>query len=682
MGLRDLRIKISYNSGKEDVVESYLNPALKEAILYERVAAYYSSSSLKKISEGLSELLWSGGEARFIVSILVSKEDYNAILESRKNPIRLIEELFPSKEELKKMMENNSIEAFAKLLASGKLKMKFAISSTGLFHPKFGIIKDSNEDGIAFVGSLNETLEGIKFNIEIIDVFKSWEVGQREYYEHHRKEFENYWNKNIGPQIKIYDMPDNVANIIYAAYSEHIKEKDRKQNAYALRPYQNDAVKFLAEHNYIGLLEMATGTGKTKTAIECAKNVINIEGGNVAIIIAVPTKIIGEQWKKSWHEYFHEWPYLIDVNKSNSKEDLYVLASSNISKKVIIGTYSYISRGFFMNKIIPAIKGKKMLIADEAHWLGASKYSNIMQHGYDYRIGLSATPQRWFDEEGTEAILKFFGNGSIFSYSLSQAISDGYLSEYYYHPFYCQLSEDEIESYTKLTKEFASNYYKIKHKSYIEDENDLNDSGKVPQYLEEILYKRASIIKKAIGKMDILEKIIKNLRDEGKLKSLIVYFADSSQIIQARKILDSFSVKYMEITNETKEKDRENIVNDLVKGNIDCILAMRILDEGVDIPEAEREIIISSTSNPRQYIQRAGRILRKSGQKSHAEIYDILVYAPLEKVPYWLIPSEKKAVSKEIRRARYFCEPALNNAECIDSLYNFSKKFDISIWNT
>ena len=132
--------------------------------------------------------------------------------------------------------------------------------------------------------------------------------------------------------------------------------------------------------------------------------------------------------------------------------------------------------------------------------------------------------------------------------------------------------------------------------------------------------------------MDILEKIIKNLRDEGKLKSLIVYFADSSQIIQARKILDSFSVKYMEITNETKEKDRENIVNDLVKGNIDCILAMRILDEGVDIPEAEREIIISSTSNPRQYIQRAGRILRKSGKKSHAEIYDILVYAPLASV--------------------------------------------------
>jgi len=674
VSFREIKFKIFYDSDYDDIVSNFFELVLKEAKLYKLVFSCYDFSNLQLLARGLSSLFWSGGEARFIIFILVSNEDYGQIIQSKKDPFEKFKKTFPTIDQLRDMMKIKNFEALGKLLSADRIKIKFALSKKGIFHMNYGIIKDQYGNSIAFVNFLNETGSVLESNREQFNVFKSWDYSQVEYIKSYEQNFDKYWSGTDLEDTIIYDMPSELYNLLIDAYYSCSKQiNENKIEGLQLRDYQIKAIDFWISNGYVGLIEMATGTGKTIVAINCVKKLKENLNGDICIVIATPTKLISQQWKKVWYENFKESPFIIDSEKSNTKDLLYNYTSFVKKSKVIIGTYEYISSDYFVNEIMPMLKGEKLLIADEVHWLGAHKYSFIMQQGYKYRLGLSATPQRMFDEQGTELLMKFFNN-KVFSYTLSQAIAEGYLSEYQYYPYFCPLSEEEIDLYEKLTKKFLIN---------LENEiiNYILNNDEIPKSVENILFMRAKIVKKARCKIPLLQNILENLKKNGKLKFLIVYFEDYEQIGQAKNILNNLMVKYQIISVRSNSNERRQAIKLLSEGKIDCILAMKVLDEGLDIPFAEREIIISSSSNPRQYIQRAGRILRKSENKKIAEIYDIIIYADLEKISFELNQIEKNVISNEIKRAMYFCNSARNKYECIKLILNLGEKFNISIWN-
>ena len=458
--LKDLKIKKSYTSRENDIVNEFLNPTLSISSVYYRVSAYYSLHSLSAIAEGISTMISNNAKIKMIISFFISDKEYDAFVKGINSPQKYIEDNFLSnKNELKNLMVEDSIRAFTLLVATGRIQIKFVMSSQGIFHEKYGIIFDANQDFIGFSGSMNETLNGLTVNFEKIKVFRSWIKEEKEYLEPDLNEFKKYWEGNVKDCI-IQDLPDKNKNIISDLSLEYEKElatiellkKEKKP-----WKHQIEAVKSWKENGYKGILEMATGTGKTKAAIMCIKDFERSYRGNT-ILIAVPTEVLVSQWENDLrNEVFEAKIQIIKVSGDSkvSIDELYQIVShTEVSSEVvlfIIGTYKIFSSPKFLKLILPSFNNDILLVADEVHHIAALNYSKVMSNRYNFRLGLSATPERYFDEEGSQSILNYFG-GIIFRFDLRDAISKNILTPYEYHIHFTSLEEREIENYKKLTK--------------------------------------------------------------------------------------------------------------------------------------------------------------------------------------------------------------------------------------
>jgi len=659
MSFEDLGLKRSYDSYTSNLVEEFFNPVLSEAKVYMRAAAFFSSSSFKAMGRGLSRLLSNGGSMKLLVSVVVSEEDYNAIVEGKKQKEEAIASIFTEEGFFSEMLKNDSVNALCKLVSSGRLEMKFLISKRGIFHMKFGILEDWRGNLVSFSGSLNETFEGYKINGEEFKVFRSWAPGENEYVLEDYRKFAAFWDMRLEYEgIIVSELPqkirDKIGNVNKIAINSGGPHK------LSLRPYQANAVDFFSSKGFSAILEMATGTGKTLVAMHCAMRLYETVGKKFTVI-AVPTKSLALQWKKAWEEFFGNIPFLYDPNR---KGDFYNYCRNFQNEGVAILTYSSLSKNEATEIFNSTLGPGTLFIADEAHWLGAQEFSRAMRFPFKYRLGLSATPERMFDEEGTEKLLAYFGNNE-FEFSLVKAISGGYLSEFNYWPYFCKLGEDEIEEYSKQTKKALSH-------SFRESEEKLSAN-------EIALIKRSKVAKKAKSKTLVFSEIIGNLSASGKLNHLLAFFEDHDQLKIAQQVLFRMNVPFDLIDSSTDAQRRETASKRLEKGEISCILSMRVMDEGVDIPSAKREIIMASSSNERQYIQRAGRILRLHRQEI-AEIYDIIAYCEPGDCPDWLWKYESSTIKKEIKRAMYFCNASSNKSSCIVSLHEFGSKINILIW--
>jgi superfamily II DNA or RNA helicase len=636
MPFTELKLRRSYDSYSSDLTKEFFNPALSEAKIYLRAAAYFSSLSLRAISKGLASLLSKGGEMKLIVAILVSDADYEAILEGKKLVNEEILKIFSDESAMSEMLSNDSVNALCKLVASKRLDIKFIISKKGIFHMKFGVFEDHEGNLLSFSGSLNETYEGYQLNGEEIKVFRGWVPGESNYVNDDYSKFYSYWESRLPVEEAIIsDLP-------------------------ALRDYQEAALEFFDKSGFRAILEMATGTGKTLVALHCMK-LLYRKLGKKFTIIAVPTDALAYQWQKEWKNFFGFLPFVYDYDR---KKDFLSYCIYSKEDGVAIMTYNSLSRRVH-DDFLPIIGDGIALIADEAHWLGAPTFSKAMADNFKYRLGLSATPERMFDEEGTGRILEFFGENE-FEYGLSEAISDGYLSEFSYYPQFCKLTPEEILEYGNLTK------------NAVNAREPSNDDQISPQ--EIALIKRAKVVKKAECKFSIFEEIIKQLHDSGNLDHLLVFFEDRKQLLEAQRALINIGVPFNTIDATTNDLERSASSARLDSGEISCLLSMRVMDEGVNIPSAKREILMASSSNERQYIQRAGRILRIYVGKGKAEIFDLIAFAEQTDCPEWLWKYEINAIKKEIRRAMYFCKAASNKPDCIRHLHSFGEKLNISIW--
>ena len=666
--LKDVDIKFKYDSDKDDLVNGFYIPVLSNSVEYYRMSGYFSSSSLAISARGIADFIINGGKMKLLCNAQLTKEDYEVIENTNQDSVEYIERLFiEDLHNIEDQFIKNHVEALGWMLNNGFLEIKIAIPTDkkGIFHSKVGVLKDNEGNAISFSGSDNETASGWLYNIEEFKVFKSWDSGEEKYVSSDLDTFFEYWN-GVTKRTKVIDLPSAIKRelIEFAPISrkELVVVSKRTRRPIHLREYQDDAIDSWFAHDCRGLFEMATGTGKTITSLSAFKQLESTKD-KLVTVIACPQLHLIDQWIKDV-ENFHSGKIL----KASSKEKNWKHKLSALSrdfymglenKVVIMTTHDTLSSDFFIKKI-KKIKSNKLLIVDEAHGIGSSKRLNGLIEDYNYRLGLSATPKRWFDEEGTQAIYDYFGD-VVYEFDIKRALTDinpdtgkTYLTPYYYYPIIVDLTSEEYSEYRDLSTKIAQAIARKKH-----------NNEKIS--LSALCNQRQRIINNAENKYYEFKKLLKEHED---IDKLIVYCSDK-QIDKVQKILNEENIipqhrfTHKESSSKTLKElfsERESILYNFEKGNYRALVAIKCLDEGVDVPVAENAIILSSTSNPREHVQRRGRILRNAPGKDHATIYDFLVF-PKEKTDIG-----SKIMKKEIRRYKEFAELAINSLDCLKIL--------------
>lgn len=576
------------------------------------------------------------------------------------------------------------------MLVNGYLEIRIACvlnddhtlqNTNALFHQKVGIFEDYEGNIVSFSGSINETASGWLNNIEEFKVFKSWESGQQKYVYDDRRKFDEFWN-GTREKVKIFSLPDAVRKKIIQI-SEDFSIEDfllttyKKNNSRVasghnivennlnLFPYQKVALQKWKENHYRLLFEMATGTGKTRTAIACLHELLKMEN-KLIVIIATPQNTLSLQWANE----ISKIGLMFDENltadsgnhnwKAKLKECLNKFSVGALKYLIIYTTHATASSNKFVDFINSLSSDTSIcFVADETHALGAKKLKNALLNVYKFRIGLSATPQRWFDEDGTKIITDYFGDKS-FSFTIGDALNTTnpmtgkpFLVNYYYHPIFVNLDEDEIEEYVELTKKII----KL---------TQIKNNESVKERVERYLFKRSNIIKNAKSKINMFRYTLRTLHN----KENMLVFVSPEQKNDVIKILSEESITSHEFTQDQKvipeEKyngltERQYLIDNFVKKRYQALVAIQCMNEGIDIPSADKAIILASSTNPREYVQRIGRVIRQSDFKQNASIYDFIVWPKINNSTPETYIFEKKIFEKELNRTIDMSSNALNN---------------------
>ncbi len=566
---------------------------------------------------------------------------------------------------LKSEIELNSAKVLGWLIAEKRLEIRVVTNETNkLMHVKQGIIEDEFGNKVAFTGSANETYSAYEKNIEEITFFKSWEDEQDEYVDEFLFRFSHFWN-DYGFEARTYSLAkafekglikikprtDLELKEIVEFLSKH---KENEKVIVVPRPYQEEAMNAWIKNGYKGIIEMPTGCGKTKTALFCY-NSLPREKPIVTFIFA-PTKTICNQWVSEFDNEPCQTCKIYDNRdwKASIKKSILDIKLKTNKNLIIIGTYSLINSPYLIDQI-KCLEGiNKFLIADEVHSTGALKISNGLIEDYNYRLGLSATPKRWLDEEGTAKVIQYFGDVVFDKISLYDAIYNlGVLSEYNYHLIHVILNDEELGQYENITK-------RIIKKTAMKKRDRYNES--LDFEIQRLAEKRAKIIKNCGAKIGELSKIVDKIKDE---RSLIFVSPE-----QKEKVIELIKpkIRYHQYTFSEKTSIRAEVLENFKEDIIKCIIAIKCLDEGLDVPCASVGVLMSSSGNPREFIQRRGRLLRKDPLKKYSEIYDFFVTPPKEVVQSSEI--YKSQISKEINRIAEFSKSAKNELELAKELKN------------
>lgn len=701
MSLRDLEIKTEYRSLIDTVSKDFFIPLLSEAVSYKRAVGFFSSSSLVETSKGISALAKNGGKIQLVASPFLSEEDITAIkkgYELRDDIVKhaLLREMRAPETRL----DGERLNLLANLIADGTLDIKIAFtedeSKMGMYHEKMGIIADTDGNRVAFSGSMNESLTAMTLNYEAIDVYCSWE-GEEERVKAKENAFAAIWS-DCEPNIKIVEFPELKQEIIdrykkavpdydldhkdFESLSQLVSTKPKRNGAIipdnvTLHDYQLEAIAEWKRRDYRGIFDMATGTGKTYTGLGAVAQLCEDIDDKLAVIIVCPYQHLVEQWVE-------------DIEMFNIKPIIGYSASSQIDWKkrledavrdqklkvrgreffCFISTNATFASDFVQTQI-SKIRGNVLLMVDEAHNFGAERLSRLLSERYQFRLALSATIDRHNDEEGTATLFNFFGDRCI-EYTLDRAIEEKKLTRYKYFPIITTLNEYELQCYSELTFEIG--------KCIIQGKNGktkLSERGKI------LAMARARLVAGAEDKIAKLNEHIRPYIDD---KHILVYCGatnllrenqdysdtDDQDLRQIDAVTDllgnQLSMNVSQFTSREDVEEREVLKREFAEGKtLQALIAIKCLDEGVNIPKIKVAFILASTTNPKEYIQRRGRVLRLAMGKEYAEIYDFIALPrPLDEVPSLTeeqLKRELTLVKNEISRAEEFSRIAMNMVE-------------------
>lgn len=677
----DMNIELQYRTDQNNsIINDFFIPVLKHAKVYKRSVGFFTSNSLMQIANGLSGLISNEGKMYLIVSPKLNDEDIQAIKLGYKLREKVIEDKLLSELENEfNELEKEKLNYLAFLIYKNLLEIKVAsMDDYGMYHEKIGVIEDIEGNKIAFTGSLNETENAFIRNFESIDVYKSWEEPQR--IKNKERDFELLWN-NKTPMIEVIDFPKAVKEKIleykkdrYILEKESCKTVEEKKEKYLLengielpkyingkpfqlRDYQKQAIEKWIENNYKGLFAMATGTGKTLTALAGVEKLWRYKRDKLAIIIVCPYIHLVDQWVDDIKKFNINPIKAYGGSEWKSKLKTNIRAYNHgINQYFCVITTNSTYKSKIFQKIILEINENILFIADEAHNFGSNKLCNLLNEKFEYRLALSATPERYFDEYGTKKILKYFDK-QVFEFNLKDAIDGEFLTEYYYYPNIVYLNSDEYDEYKKISIQIAR---------FIGKDGELDTSNEA---LEMLLLKRAKIINLAKNKISKLKELMCGFKDT---YNNIVYCAsgkseEEKQINDVCKLLGcELNMKIHKFTSEETKEERKNLIERFEKKELQALVAIKCLDEGINIPCIERGFILSSTGNSKEFIQRRGRILRKHKNKKFSYIYDFIILPrPIEIIQHMnldVLKVDLSLVNKELKRMKEFAQFSINRS--------------------
>lgn len=741
-----------YKSRTEWEPVGFFSDCLCNSTHFDLMLGFFSSSAISVLSDGFAVFLYNNGYMRLIINDVLTEEDRNAIslgIGVKEIPYFDLNNI----EAIKAMLSERDVhffECLSWLIRNNRIEIKIIApkESIGISHTKSGVFSDGLNE-VGFDGSCNFSRAALLDNIECLSISCDWDGsvdsaridGMKEDF---NRVFDGkddnvvYVNsENVKtrlssafPEKTIADLLDDEYHLLKnspksgmatTAMISLSRAKDRieaiieKKNileeqriaygkqvprfpyASGPRDYQRQAFENWKNNKQKGLFAMATGTGKTITSLNCLLEIYNHSGYYKALIL-VPTITLVEQWEIECRKFNFDNIIKVCSKYSNWKSaignfSLLERNPNNNHSYIIISTYASFVRSNVFDELCSLSRKKLLLIADEAHNMGAGRVAQRLNDiPYVRRIGLSAIPQRQYDDLGNAKIREFFGSidNYTFEYSMRDAIQNGALCKYFYYPHLVELTPDEFAEYVELSKKIAK----------IFDNND-PDSQDI---LKRLLLKRKRIIHKAANKKKAFTEILQDrINTFGSLKYTLVYvpegnlpddqMADIFDTTDALgddedsvHIIDEFTAIVRDIDDHVVVRqftgdtpDRDQILKDFADGKIDVITSMKCLDEGVDVPRSELAVFCSSTGNPRQFIQRRGRVLRTHKDKHCAIIHDLVV------IPGYLsnedtYEMERNLVGTEVLRVRDFALLSENCNDTLSVLDDVLTRYNISLF--
>ncbi|MFA0337126.1 DEAD/DEAH box helicase family protein [Vibrio breoganii] len=718
--LSELGLKGVYRTSTDNLLEDFYTPCLASARTYDRAVGFFSSSLFSSAFSGISEFIKSDSRMRLIIGHPLSDEEYD-IVESADDNKDIDDYLTSAFDEIVEKLETevdiHRYELFKYLVYSGRLQIKFAIRVKGMYHEKIGIFRDDMGNEVVFQGSANETdfANSQSKNFESIMVFNNWSTPENIYYEYthpFKIGFEKLW-KGSDIDTLVVDIPSAIykkvvssvnTQILGSVQSEielEVLNEIRKSNlmpsipeklngmTFSLKEHQKQAIdnwaKIGNEGQYVrGILRLATGSGKTITSICCAIRLYNMLRSNkrkLAFIVAVPYDNLAEQWVETLRLFnfspikCYRESRVWENKLANAKQHLMTDVIDHVCIVVVNKTLSTDRFSKYIDSISEYTE--VFFLGDECHNHASTAKIESLPNAR-YRMGLSATP--FYDDDNDDEfsdvkkmLLTGYYGDVVANYTLEDALSDQVLTPYKYNVYPAYLNEEESLEYIQLSVQIS------KKIAMGEMDNKSDDS------LMSLFSKRSRLIANITDKIRALESVISKVRGEDKRHTLF-YCGDGSvdinsdetirQVDNVAKILTGNGWNVNRFTSTEGPLSRVNIMSDFKNTYIDGLVAIRVLDEGIDVPVCKSAYILASSKNPRQYIQRRGRILRKYPGKEYATINDFMV-----------IPSSdmmnsghgKKLIKSELKRIVEFNSLAINSSETNESIKDILKYNDINI---
>lgn len=741
-----------YKSRTEWEPIGFFSDCLCNATNFDLMLGFFSSSAINVLSYGFASFLYNGGKMRLIANNILTPQDKQAIIDGQTVKIHNYYNLsdIASIQETLSKRDRHFFECLSYLISNNRLELVIIEpkDGVGMSHTKSGVFYDG-ENKVAFDGSCNFSKTALIDNIESLTAACDWdgEIGKAKV-EIVEADFEDTFEGNndsvqylnataIKTSItstftnvdlitllqheeeliisELDNVPDAVRKVLLPAKENvakiitAIKEEQSREllpcfpYSSGPREYQQIAFENWKNNGQKGLFAMATGTGKTITSLNCLLEIYKRLGYYKAIIL-VPTITLVNQWEIECRKFHFNKIIKVCSNNKGWREEIGALkAAESLSQDnkgvsfVVIATYASFARQSIFDELNSFQKNRVLLIADEAHNMGAGQIKKRLdQIKYGRRIGLSATPDRQYDISGNNAIKAFFNaeDKYTYEYGMKEAIDNGVLCKYYYYPHIVRLTGEEMNQYLDISIKI------VKYITYHGNDIDKPDSA-----LKKLLLARKRIIHKAEGKIAVFKKIIYDrLRESGCLKYTLVYvpegnspdtydsdiFEDHEEIrddelsnhlidIYTKIVLDTEDT--MTVKKFTSDStDREETLKQFADGDIQVLTSMKCLDEGVDVPRSEMAIFCSSTGNPRQFIQRRGRILRKHKDKDFAIIHDFVVVPNISSTSdsYSL---EQKLLKNELIRVKDFAQMSLNASDTQLALKDVMQYYKLNLYN-
>ena len=664
MTFKEFAIEKSYiNRGSNNFLDSLLKPALRESVYYRRSVGFFSSSVFSLLLNSLPSFIRNNGKIHLIVSPELSNDDIKAIQLGYEKKSDLLNRRFLEDFDAEiRLFDDVGLDTLAELVARGILDVKVASvkNDFGIYHDKLGILTDKVGNNVVFYGSPNSSANAYLNNYEKIRVVRDWIQSEGEAVRDEISEFDSMW-ENRNPYLEVFDFMESVKECILVVKEERSRGKKVK-DPIELYDYQKDAIQAWVDKEFRGFYVMATGTGKTWTAIYSAKRLL--EEHKCLIVIAAPYKHLVRQWAE-------------DVNKLFPDAETVLISSENpqwytISKRLVLSQQYHPEKQIILittiksfysakfEKVIDLSDEEKLLIVDEAHRF--TQRPENLRRAYSYMLGLSATPINGKQNESGIALLDFFG-GLAYNLPIEKALERNFLVHYNYLPVYVTATSEEEENFNAITSNMAGCFR----------DGVLIDRERFVKYVRA----RLRIMGMAEEKLARIKTFVDQIKEKD---HFVVYCGDGrlfdEQDEEIRHIqfvqnqMDDMGIRTSQFTANENMDRRMELVDMFNKQEIDALVAIRCLDEGINIPSIKSALILSSNDDYREFVQRRGRILRKYKGKKSADIYDVVV------LPSAMCP---KMAIIELRRYYEYAKLALNKEERLAELQTLLSQYGLRL---